>query len=130
MLSWVKRASWVLMLAVAGCANVPSAPVQAASSDAPAYTLGSGDKLHIIVYNETELTGDYAIAPDGTVAFPLIGNVPASGRSGAGPAGLPVFSGRPKPWAVLAAIALPPRSQNRSQRAPRRYATGSSSSHG
>lgn len=83
MLPSVKRASLsiALVLAAAGCASVPSAAVQTASSDAPAYTLGPGDKLHIIVYNETELTGDYAIAPDGSVAFPLIGNVPASGRS-------------------------------------------------
>src|SRR6185369_353905 len=43
------------------------------------YRLGPGDQLHIIVYGETDLTGDYTVSPVGTIAFPLVGEVPANG---------------------------------------------------
>lgn len=43
------------------------------------YRLSTGDKLHIAVFGEDNLTGDYTIAPDGNIAFPLAGNIPAAG---------------------------------------------------
>jgi len=43
------------------------------------YTLSTGDKLHIAVFGEDNLTGDYTIAPDGNIAFPLVGNIRAAG---------------------------------------------------
>lgn len=55
----------------------------AGSSDAPpppaAFRLSPGDKLKIVTYGEASLTGEFEIAPDGSIAFPLIGNVPAAG---------------------------------------------------
>lgn len=45
------------------------------------YRLGVGDRLRVIVYREADLTGEYAVAADGNVSLPLIGNVKALGRS-------------------------------------------------
>lgn len=42
------------------------------------YRLGPGDKVRIIVFGETELTGDYDVAADGSLMFPLVGAVRAS----------------------------------------------------
>jgi len=51
--------------------------LQTAQTDS--YRLGTGDKLHIGVFGENNLTGDYTIAPDGTIGFPLVGNIRAAG---------------------------------------------------
>jgi protein involved in polysaccharide export with SLBB domain len=43
------------------------------------YRLGSGDQIKITVFGETDLSGQYEIDGAGVVAFPLIGQVKASG---------------------------------------------------
>jgi polysaccharide export outer membrane protein len=52
---------------------------QQASYQMPGYVLGTGDKLHLTVYGETDLSGDFAIDGAGFVRLPLIGQVRASG---------------------------------------------------
>ena len=44
------------------------------------YRLGAGDRIKVTVFNEPALTGEFWVAPDGTVALPLIGSVNAGGR--------------------------------------------------
>jgi len=68
-----------LLAFLAGCGGDPNA-LPASDLDPPSqYTLGSGDHIHIIVYGEQDLTGDYTIEGSGNLAFPLIGNVMARG---------------------------------------------------
>ena len=43
------------------------------------YILGAGDKVHVTVYGEPDLTGDYEISQAGRIAYPLIGEIPAAG---------------------------------------------------
>jgi polysaccharide export outer membrane protein len=43
------------------------------------YHLGPGDKLHVTVFNETDLSGDFAIDGQGFVRLPLVGPVQAAG---------------------------------------------------
>ena len=43
------------------------------------YTLGPGDKLHVSVFGEEDLTGDYQIDSSGMVRLPLIGTLRAAG---------------------------------------------------
>jgi protein involved in polysaccharide export with SLBB domain len=57
-----------------------------ASSTAPAavatdegYHLGSGDKIHIAVFGQPDLNGDYVVDGGGSVQLPLIGSVRAAG---------------------------------------------------
>jgi polysaccharide export outer membrane protein len=45
------------------------------------YRLGPGDRVHVTVYDETDLSGDFQVDSLGFVRLPLIGQVKASGRS-------------------------------------------------
>src|SRR3954469_17925693 len=63
-------------------AAYPAAPVAAAYDKA--YRLDAGDKLRVVVYGEDELTNAYAIDAGGSITMPLIGQVPARGRTPAG----------------------------------------------
>jgi polysaccharide export outer membrane protein len=62
-----------------------AAPMQAAppTYDA-AYRLDAGDKLRVVVYGQEGLTNTYAIDAGGSITMPLIGAVPARGRTPAG----------------------------------------------
>ena len=56
----------------------------ATSASAPAagdYILGIGDKVHVSVFGQSELDGDYDVDSTGNVQLPLIGEVPAAGKS-------------------------------------------------
>jgi polysaccharide export outer membrane protein len=67
------------------------APVPVVYADAPlpvrydgAYRLDAGDRLRIVVYGQEGLTNTYAIDAGGSITMPLIGSVPARGRTPAG----------------------------------------------
>jgi polysaccharide biosynthesis/export protein len=67
------------------------APLPAAYAAAPmpvahdaAYRLDAGDKLRVVVYGQDGLTNSYAIDAGGSITMPLIGAVPARGRTPAG----------------------------------------------
>src|SRR5262249_5183025 len=46
-----------------------------------AYRLDAGDKLRVVVYGQDGLTNTYAIDAGGSITLPLIGAVPARGRT-------------------------------------------------
>lgn len=46
-----------------------------------AYTLDSGDKLRVIVFGQEGITGTYMVDAGGHVSLPLVGSVPARGRT-------------------------------------------------
>jgi polysaccharide export outer membrane protein len=46
-----------------------------------AYQLDAGDKLRVVVYGQEGLTNTYAIDAAGSITMPLIGAVPARGRT-------------------------------------------------
>ena len=67
------------------------APIAAAYAAAPmpavhdtSYRLDAGDKLRVVVYGQEGLTNTYAIDAGGSITMPLIGAVPARGRTPAG----------------------------------------------
>lgn len=64
---------------VLGCSTVASTPAETAQAGAAEYKLGPGDQLRITVYNEPELTGPFVVGSQGTIAYPLVGEVRASG---------------------------------------------------
>ncbi len=45
------------------------------------YRLDAGDKLRVVVYGQEGLTNTYTIDASGSITMPLIGQVPARGRS-------------------------------------------------
>jgi polysaccharide biosynthesis/export protein len=66
--------------APAPVAYAEPAPVQYDAS----YHLDAGDKLRVVVYGQEGLTNSYAIDAGGSITVPLIGSVPARGRTPAG----------------------------------------------
>ncbi|MDI1266221.1 MAG: polysaccharide export protein [bacterium] len=64
-------------------AYVEAVPVRYDTS----YHLDAGDKLRVVVYGQEGLTNTYAIDAGGSITMPLIGSVPARGRTTAGLAG-------------------------------------------
>jgi polysaccharide export outer membrane protein len=68
------------LVAPVAVAYAEPAPVR---HDAP-YRLDAGDKLRVIVYGQEGLTNTYAIDASGAITMPLIGSVPARGRTPAG----------------------------------------------
>jgi polysaccharide export outer membrane protein len=45
------------------------------------YLLGPGDQIQVIVFGYEEFEGPRVILPDGTINMPLIGSIPAAGRT-------------------------------------------------
>ncbi len=45
------------------------------------YLLDTGDRLRVVVFGQEGLTNSYAVDSAGTISMPLIGAVPAAGRS-------------------------------------------------
>jgi polysaccharide export outer membrane protein len=70
---------------------VPSAPAETtgtsgtngnrAADTAADYRLVPGDKLRIEVYKDTQLSQSLQVRPDGKITLPLVGDVPAAGRT-------------------------------------------------
>jgi polysaccharide export outer membrane protein len=69
---------------VAQVAYVEPMPVAAPARYDAVYHLGAGDKLRVVVYGQEGLTNTYAIDAGGSITMPLIGSVPARGRTTAG----------------------------------------------
>ncbi len=55
-------------------------PLCAAAQD-QGYRISAGDVLQITVYGDANLSGDYAVGTDGTIAYPLLGSVSIAGQS-------------------------------------------------
>jgi polysaccharide biosynthesis/export protein len=71
-------------IAYAGPAPVPAAYAAPAPAPAPydtPYHLDAGDRLRVVVYGQEGLTNTYSISAGGTITMPLIGAVPARGRT-------------------------------------------------
>lgn len=69
-----------------GCAtpvaSVESSPrLSAPDTFVSGYKLGVGDKIRVIVYNEQSVSGEFQVNDGGKIAMPLIGEVPALGRT-------------------------------------------------
>jgi polysaccharide export outer membrane protein len=62
-----------------GCSTIPSTPDDV--SQIAEYRLGPGDQLRITVFNEAELTGQFIVGSQGTIAYPLVGDVRAAGMT-------------------------------------------------
>ena len=62
-------------------AHAADAVATASASPAASYSLRPGDTLHINVWKEEQLDRDVLILPDGSIDFPLIGSVPAAGKT-------------------------------------------------
>jgi polysaccharide biosynthesis/export protein len=64
-------------LVLGACSTVPSTPDDVGQPFE--YRLGPGDQLRVTVFNEPELTGQFVVGSQGTIAYPLVGEVRAAG---------------------------------------------------
>lgn len=70
-----------LTAALSGCASYrPANPAFHEILNAP-YSLDSGDRLRITVFEQAGLTNTYLVDKAGYIAFPLVGAVPARGQT-------------------------------------------------
>ena len=66
-----------------GASPSTSRPAPAANNAGTAadYRLAAGDKLRIEVYKDTQLSQSLQVRPDGKITLPLVGDIPAAGRT-------------------------------------------------
>ena len=64
-----------------GCASTPTVKDGYHPELVSAYRLDAGDRIRVIVYGQTDLSNTYVVDQAGNIAMPLIGAVPARGRS-------------------------------------------------
>lgn len=64
-----------------GYAQAPAPPVVPIRNFDEPYKLDAGDRLRVVVYGQDGLTNTYAIDASGSITMPLIGAVPARGRT-------------------------------------------------
>jgi polysaccharide export outer membrane protein len=64
--------------------GVSAVPVRMGVSSEGSYTLDSGDKLRVVVFGQDGLTNSYGVDAGGSITMPLIGAVPARGKTTAG----------------------------------------------
>jgi len=55
--------------------------IQAPAHANTAYTLDTGDRLKITVFQEEDLSGEFEVSSEGEISLPLIGNVLAKGQT-------------------------------------------------
>ena len=68
----------LLALAVSAGLAGPAAPE---GDPLSRYALGPGDGIRVLVFGESDLSGDFNISTNGTVALPLVGPVQAAGKT-------------------------------------------------
>ena len=76
--------SLVLATACTPPPAVSPASVQPAATPAPpsfAYRIGAGDRLRVTTYNEPTLSGEFTVSGAGRIAFPLLGDIEAVGKT-------------------------------------------------
>src|SRR5829696_4780017 len=68
-----------------GVAQPPAAAAsperRAAAALSADYRLAIGDKLRVEVYKDAQLSQSLQVRPDGKITLPLVGDIPASGRT-------------------------------------------------
>lgn len=70
-----------VLTALSGCAAYQPAPRSFNEAALQPYHVDSGDRLRINVFEQVGLTNTYTVDQAGYVAFPLVGQVPARGKT-------------------------------------------------
>lgn len=65
----------------AGLLTGLAGPSDSRAQEVPAYNLGSGDRVRVTVFGEEDLSGEFEIDGGGRISMPLIGSVPAGGKT-------------------------------------------------
>lgn len=73
---------WVFLIAILMVTPAAPSAAQAPGTNipGPAYRINPGDELDVLVWGEDRLQRTVRVLPDGTFAFPLVGQVAAAGQ--------------------------------------------------
>ena len=73
----------MLLVLCAACASgaIATGEPGAVQNAVQEYRLGPGDQLRISVFGEPTLTGAFLVSPSGSISYPLVGEVPAAGKT-------------------------------------------------
>ena len=73
----------LFILLATGCQTTvpPADTMQTPQASRPAYTLGTGDKLRVTVYEHENLSGIFAVDDAGTIALPLVRRISVKGMT-------------------------------------------------
>jgi polysaccharide biosynthesis/export protein len=78
------RRLWAVPIAacllLSACEPGSSLPPLPESTAAP-YTLGPGEAVRVVVFGQSDLTGEFTVNDHGNIAVPLLGNIPASNET-------------------------------------------------
>lgn len=78
--SWVGRCLIVLVALAAMNGAIPSAGF-AQDELRAGYRLGAGDRVRVTVFGHEDLSGEFIVGTNGTISFPLVGEIPAQNQS-------------------------------------------------
>jgi polysaccharide export outer membrane protein len=67
--------------AVSSCTSYRPAPKAFHEATIQPYRIDSGDRLRVTVFDQKDLSNTYSVDQAGYIAFPLVGAVPARGRT-------------------------------------------------
>jgi polysaccharide export outer membrane protein len=65
---------------ILGCSSIPDAPKVEPLSEFT-YIIGPGDNLEMFVWGNPEISRSVSVRPDGKISFPLVEELPASGKT-------------------------------------------------
>jgi polysaccharide export outer membrane protein len=82
---WLPLLTAVLMLPISACATTTRPATYLVDTKGP-YQLDTGDAVRVTVYGDDELSDVYRVDDSGSIAFPLVGQVPVRGKTTAGAA--------------------------------------------
>lgn len=72
----------ILMLSGCAASSLPTIAVSDANAAmSQGYRLSGGDKIRVSVFDEPTLTGEFDVGLDGGLSLPLLGTIPAEGKS-------------------------------------------------
>ena len=80
-MTWLRSMGLALILATANCAGGAVVDGPEVSATPPVYRLAPDDKVRVNVYGEEGLTGTFAVGSNGSLSYPLLGQVKAAGLS-------------------------------------------------
>lgn len=68
-------------LAMAACGDPPPSQYPAQHVYTEDTTLGPGDIFDVRVFRQADMTGTYSVSSEGTISFPLVGEIAVGGKS-------------------------------------------------
>ena len=76
---------WALCITLSGCAQISNGPqitddIQSEKTG-DSYIIGPGDILDIALWRDDALVRQVVVLSDGNISFPLVGEVPAAGKT-------------------------------------------------